>query len=138
LTTHVITKQYRQNFAFIRIKGIIPNPVNARQYSFDLKCLIDTGFYGGIYVPKVFFANAQLIGVTPRPTTVTLADGSEITAYVCLAYLQQIENYSFQSPGKPIFLVIYGHKTGKLIGMDAMQHFSVLFDGSANSFTINV
>ena len=137
MTTNIITKLYNsENFAFIRIRGIIQNPVNLRQYPFDLECLIDRGFYGGIYVPKIFLAHADLIDVTPRPTTVTLADGSLIAAHVCVAYLTQIEDYSFESPGIPTSLVIYGDKTGELIGVDAMQHFSVLFDGPANNFTI--
>lgn len=138
MTSNIIKKQYRANFAFIRAKGVIPNPVNLRQYPFDVKCLIDTGFYGGIYVPNVFIANAKVIGVNPRPTTATLADGSKVAVHVCLAYLQQIENYCFPPLGKAIFLVIRGYDSEGLMGVDALQHFSVLFDGPANSFTITL
>lgn len=138
LATKVIRKNYSSNFAFVRVRGIVPNPENARQFPFEAECLIDTGFYGGVYLPDSFLSDAKTIGVTPTPTNITLADGSEIVAHVCAAYLLQIEDHKFNWPGKPIFLVIYGNKSDELIGMNSLKHFPVLFDGPNSCFTISL
>jgi len=131
-----IDKKYRSKFAFAKIKGIIPNPVTGQQFPFDFECLVDTGFYGGFFVPNWFVSNAKSIGVNPYPTTITLADGTDIPALTCAAYLQQIEDYCFPSPGKLTFLVIYKKKCDEVMGMDALQYFSVLFDGPNQTFKL--
>ena len=103
------------------------------QIPFNADCLIDTGFYGGIFLPNTFIDDARSIGVEPA-TTVTLADGSEIVAHVCAGYLQKIDDYFFANPGKPIFIVIYGNQSGEVLEMDTLQYFSVLFDGPNQLF----
>jgi predicted aspartyl protease len=134
----VTRRNYVGNFAYLHASGIIPNPLNGRQAPFNADCMVDTGFYGGIFLPDTFLIDARSIGVEPAATTVTLADGTDIVAHVCAGYLQSLENHDFAAPGKPIFVVIYGHEPGEIIGMNLLQYFSVLFDGPNNSLSLSV
>jgi predicted aspartyl protease len=134
----VIQKEYVSNTAWMQVKGVIPNPVNGRQTPFNVKCLIDTGFYGGVFLPNSYLLDIKSIGIEPTATTITLADGSEIVANVCAAYLQEIENYTFALPGKPIFVVIFGNEPGEVLGMNTLQHFSILFDGPNQRYIVKI
>jgi predicted aspartyl protease len=133
-----IRKKYVSNSAYLHVFGVVPNPSNGRQVPFNAECLVDTGFYGGIFLPNTFIIDARSIGVEPVATSVTLADGSEIIAHVCAGYLQKIENHDFDMPGKPIFIVIYGNEPGEVLGMNSLQHFILLLDGPNQCFTITL
>ena len=115
----------------------MPNPYNGQQVPFQAKCLIDTGFDGGIFLPDSFLSDARSIGVEPSVTTLALADGSQIVAHVCAGYLQEIERHVFALPGIPILVAIYGHDPSEVIGMNTLQHFSILFDGPNQRYTLN-
>lgn len=133
-----INRNYRNRKAYIRVKGAIVNPETMRQVPLDFECRIDTGFDGGILVPDLYRMDARSVGVEPSITNITLADGSRIPAYVCVAYLQEIEECSLPLPGKPVLVVICGNRKGELLGMDTLKYCSVLFDGPGQAFTMNV
>ena len=84
-TNKIITKKYNNKKAFIKIKGAIINPVNGRQLPIDCDCRIDTGFDGGLMIPFWHKEEIESINVQPRPTTITVADGNKIPAFVCAA-----------------------------------------------------
>jgi predicted aspartyl protease len=117
---------------------MIPNPTNGRQVPFNAECMVDTGFYGGIFLPDTFLIDLRSIGVEPSATAVMLADGTEIVAHVCAGYLQSLENHDFSMPGKPIFAVIFGNEPGEIIGMNLLQYFAVLFDGPNQSLSLSL
>jgi len=135
--TVALHKKYKNKSAKVRIVGAIQNPENMRQTPLDFECRIDTGFDGGIMVPHWYRSDAQTIGVEPSVTNITLADGSKIPAYVCAAYIHEIDKHSFSHPGKTVILVMCGNRKGELLGMDALKHCSVLFDGPKQAFTIS-
>jgi hypothetical protein len=134
----IIKKKYSSNSAYVQCFGIVTNPSNGRQVPFNAECLVDTGFYGGIFLPNTFMLDARSIEVEPVATTVTLADGSEIIAHVCAGYLQRIEGHDFDAPGIPIFLVIYGNVPGEVLGMNVLQNFTILFDGPNQCFALTL
>jgi len=133
-----IRKNYRNKSAFIEIEGIIPNPLTLAQVPLRFECRIDTGFDGGIFVPVRYKSDSEAIGVKPTVTNITLADGSKTPAYVCAAYLQAIDKRGFESPGKPVILVMCGFREGKMLGMDALKYCTILFDGPNQNFTMNI
>lgn len=133
-----INRKYKNRRAYIRIGGVIRNPKTARQIPLSFECRIDTGFDGGIFVPHWYRSDAQSIDVEPRITNITLADGSRISAYVCAAYLQNIDTCRFPPPGKPVTLVMCGNRKGELLGIDALKYCTVLFDGPKQAFTIKI
>jgi len=135
--TITINKRYKNKSANVRIVGAIQNPQNMRRTPLDFECRIDTGFDGGILVPHWYRSDAQTIGVEPSITNITLADGSKIPAYVCAAYIHKIDTYTFPPPGKTAILVMCGNRKRELLGMDALKHCSVLFDGPKQTFTIS-
>jgi predicted aspartyl protease len=134
----VIRKTYLANSAYLRAFGVVTNPVNGRQVPFNTECLVDTGFYGGIFLPNSFMNDARSIGVEPVATPVTLADGNEIIAHVCAGYLQRLEDHDLGLPGKPIFIVISENASGDVLGMDTLQHFTILFDGPNQHFILTL
>ena len=136
--TVTLNKKYKKQKAYVRIKGIIQNPETIRQTPLDFECQIDTGFDGGIFVPHWYRSDAQSIKVEPRLTNITLADGRKVPAYVCAAYMQNIDSYTFPPPGRPVMLVMCGNRKGHLLGMDALKYCSILFDGPKQTFTINI
>jgi len=133
-----INKKYKNKKAYIKVKGAILNPETMRQIPLDFECRIDTGFDGGILIPKWYRPDAKSIGVEPSITNITLADGSKIPAYVCVAHIQQIDTCSLPLPGKPVVLVMCGSREGELLGMDALKYCTVFFDGPGQAFTMNV
>jgi len=133
-----ICKNYRKKAAYITIEGTIPNPQTAAQVPLRFECRIDTGFDGGVLVPVRYKSDTQSIGVRPTITNMTLADGQKINVYVCAAYLQAIEKCVFESPGKPILLVMCGLREGQFLGMDALKYCTILFDGPKQNFTIDI
>lgn len=133
----MINKNYKKKSAYVNIEGIIQNPRNMRQTPLNFECRIDTGFDGGIFVPHWVRSDAQTIGVEPSITNLILADGSKIPVYVCAAHLRKIDTHVYSSPGKPVMLVMGGNRKGKLLGMDALKHCSVLFDGPSQAFEIS-
>jgi hypothetical protein len=66
----------------------------------------------------------------------TVADGSEVPAFVCAAHIQEIENHTFPMPGQPVKLVMCGNWKGVLFGMDALKQSTVLFDGPNQEYVI--
>jgi len=133
----ILNKKYKKKKAYVRVKGIIQNPVTIRQTPLDFECRIDTGFDGGILVPHWYRSDAQSIKVEPSVTNITLADGSKTPAYVCAAYIQNIDKYTFPPPGKPVTLVMCGNRKGKLLGMGTLKYCSILFNGPKQTFTIS-
>ena len=134
----VLNKKYKNRKAYIRVKGAILNPETVRQIPLDFECQIDTGFDGGILVPDSYRLDAESISVEPSITNITLADGSKVPAYVCVAYIQGIDAHSLPLPGKPVVLVMCGNRKSELLGMDTLKYCTVLFDGPGQAFTMNV
>lgn len=138
MTTPKITinKKYSNKKAFIEVKGVIRNPQNLRQVPLTVKCRIDTGFDGGMLVPHWHLSDAKSVGVNPTVTNIVMADGRKVTAYVCVAHLQEIEANTLPAPGIPIILVMCGSRKGNLLGMDSLKAGIISFDGLAQAFTL--
>lgn len=133
-----IIKKYKNKKAYIRVKGAILNLETSRQIPLDFECQIDTGFDGGIMVPDSYNLEAKSINVEARVTSITLADGSKVPAYVCAAHIQEIDTHILPLPGKAVMLVMCGNRKSELLGMDALKHCTVFFNGPNQTFTINV
>jgi len=88
-------------------------------------------------IPYWHKGELQSIGVEPRPTNIIVADGSKIPAFVCVAHMQEIDSFSFSMPGRPVMLVMCGNWPGVLLGMDALKHSTILFDGPNQAYTMN-
>ena len=131
-----ISKNYSNKRAYLKVKGVIQNPVNLRQVPLDFECRIDTGFDGGIMVPHWHLSDAQSIGIEPSITNIILADGRRIPAYVCVVHLQEIETYNIPPPGIPMILVMCGSRKGTLLGMDLLKNHVISFDGPNQAFTL--
>jgi predicted aspartyl protease len=136
-TSKVINKKYRDKKAYIKIKGAIINPLTNRQVPLDYECRIDTGFDGGIMIPYWHKNQIQSIDVEPRITSITVADGSRIPAFVCVAHIHEIDSCSFSMPGRPVMLVMCGNWPGVLLGMDTLKYSKIVFDGPNQQFVMN-
>ena len=133
-----VTEAYKNKTACVTIKGVILNPQTMRQSPLDFECMVDTGFFGGIFVPEWYKSNAESIGVVPSLANITLADGNRVPAYVCAAYLQEVDGCDFAPPGKPVVLVMRGTNSPELLGMDALKHCTIFLDGPKQSFTLTI
>jgi len=137
--TREISREYRNSSAYVRMKCVIQNPQTASQVPLDFStCRIDTGFDGGVLVPQWHRSDAEVAGVEPRITNLTLADGSRIPAYVCAVFLQSVDDITFAPPGRPMILVMCGNRRSPLLGMGALKYCTILFDGPNQRFTIRV
>jgi len=134
LATVVDKKNYDNGHAVIYVTITIPKLLKNHQIQVDINCVIDTGFDSGILLPDTVAPNREIIDKLPQ-TVLRLADESEITAFVCVGYIQKIDNHPFTNPGKPVTVIIY-RQAGGLVGMDTLKHFSVTFDGFSQRFTI--
>jgi hypothetical protein len=65
-----------------------------------------------------------------------LAGNVPVTAHHCFGYLQKIGNYELPPPGIEITLVFQGNRAQGLLGLEAISHWVVTFDGPAQSFKI--
>lgn len=137
MSSKTINKKYRENKAFIKIKGAVMNPLTAAQVPLDCECRIDTGFDGGLMIPWWHQSEIETINVEPRFTNITVADGRTIPAVVCVAHLQEIDSHSFPMPGKPVMLVMCGNLEGSLLGMDTLKYSTILFDGPKQEYAMN-
>lgn len=133
-----INKSYRDKRAYIRVRGVILNPINSRQFPLSFECRIDTGFDGGLLIPKWHLSDAKSIDVEPSITSITLADGSKVPVYVCVAHIQEIDTYNLPLPGKPVMIVMCGNMKSQLLGMDVLKYGTILFDGPGQAFTMTV
>jgi predicted aspartyl protease len=134
---NVIKKKYRNKRAYVKVRGAIINPITTRQIPLDCECRIDTGFDGGIMLPLWQLNELRAINIEARLTNITVADGSKVPAYVCVAHIQEIENHPFPMPGRPVMLVMCGNKEGVLLGMDSLKYSTILFDGPNQAYTMN-
>ena len=108
-----------------------------RQIPLNCECRIYTGFDGGIMIPYWHKDEIQSIDVEPRITNITVADGSQVPALVCVAYIQEIDSCSFSMPGRAVMLVMSGNWPGTLLGMDTLKYSKILFDGPKQEFTMH-
>lgn len=133
-----IEKPYKDERAYLKIKGIIQNPQTMGQTPIDVEGRIDTGFDGGLFVPISYKSDLEIIKVIPRKTNITLADGRKIPAEVCFAYVQQIDNIELPAPGLPISLVICGDLRGHLIGMNFLKNCITRLEGPSQKLAMTV
>jgi|GEM_PF-1577478 predicted aspartyl protease len=131
----IINKPYTRTGPFLDVKVLILNPHTNQQTSFDQVCLVDTGFSGGLHVPRSREAEIRLIGVEATPTTVSLAGGVPGTGYVCFAYVQRIEDFWFPMPGIETELLIRGEEPA-LLGRDILKSMIAEFDGPRKLLSI--
>jgi hypothetical protein len=136
--SNIINKKYEKKKAYIKIKGSIINTYNARQVPLNCECRIDTGFDGGLLIPFWHKDEIQSIDVQPVATTMTVADGRKIPAFVCAAHIQEIETRTFPMPGRAVMLVMCGNYPGVLLGMDALKQSTIFFDGPNQEYTIKL
>ena len=128
-------KEYINNSACVDVVGVLINPLTGKKIPFKTLCTIDTGFSDGVFLPDVFIQKIEATGAKLFEKNTTLADGTEINVKVCMGYLQKIDNCVLKCE-KEIVIVMYEKTLGELLGMGALQYFSVTFNGSQQSFTI--
>ena len=107
-----ISHPYRGNAAFVNVKGAIQNPRTGNRAPFEFECMVDTGFFSGLYYEESLRSDAKIIGVDPFPTTIRLADGKEVPAYSCVAYLEEINGFKLPPPGLKITLFMKRQSDG--------------------------
>lgn len=133
-----IVDKYSKNSAYITVKGAIINSQTHNRAPFSFKCLIDTGFtIGGLYYEETLRSDAKIVGVTPTIATIRLADGSPVSAYVCMAHIEKINNIELPPPGIKVQLFMRGSGRG-FIGMEALGSWIFLLDGPNKTFKIKI
>lgn len=125
----MIERVYSEGKPFVTARIAIINPRTSKATSFEERCWVDTGFDGGVHVPNFRRSEATMVGVEPRPATLTLAGGVRAPGYICLAYLQQIENYEIPIPGIETELIIQGTQKYGLIGLMILKNWIAKFNG---------
>lgn len=123
-----INKRYRNNAAYVMVRGYIINRRTLQQCPFTIECLVDTGFSSGLFADENLRADALVIGVNPSLTNISLANGRPISAYICEAYIEGIESYNFSPPGKKVPLYM-ASRNKKYIGMEALKYWVTNFNG---------
>jgi len=131
-----LIEHYRDNAAYVRVKGVIINPQSSGgRAPFNIECMIDTGFSSGLYSEESLRSDAEIVGVTPFPTEIRLGDGSKVPAYTCVAHIEEIGAYRLPPPGLKVTLFMRGTRKGYL-GMEALKSCVTLFDGPAQELKI--
>ena len=125
-----IAGKYRDNAAFVRVKGAIINPQNGSRAPLNFECKVDTGFTSGLYYEESLRSDAEIVGVTPFPTKIRLADGSKVSVHTCVAYIEEINSFRLPPPGLKVTLYMRGLRKG-YIGMEALKSCLTQFDGHA-------
>jgi hypothetical protein len=132
-----LESRYQNNAAHVNVRGYFENSSTHQRTSFNITCKVDTGFYSGIYSFESLRSDAQIIGVNPVLTTIRLADGSEVPVYLCLAYIEKINEVTLPLPGKIVQLFMRG--TGfSYLGMEALHDWITLFDGPTQTLKIKI
>lgn len=125
----IFHRRYLSERPFVNVKISVINLKTNKISTFEQDCWIDTGFSGGVHVPEFRRSDVQLVDVTPRLTAITLAGGVRARAYVCLAYLQQIESLVLPSPGIEVELIMQGRLNYGLLGLNVLRRWIVKFNG---------
>ena len=125
----IFERGYSANKPFVRARIAIINPRTGELASFEERCWVDTGFDGGIHVPNFRRSEATMVGIIPSLATLTLAGGTRVPGSVCLAFLQQIENYKLPPPGIETELIIQGTQDYGLLGLEILKNWIAQFDG---------
>lgn len=133
----VIIKDYRNNALYVRVQGAIVNPITHRRAPFSFECMIDTGFFSGLYYEATLRSDAETVDVVSHPTTIHLADGTPVAAHTCIAYIEKINDYTLPPPGIPVTLYMRGTRRG-FIGMEALKSFIILLDGQKQELKIRL
>jgi len=129
MTSRLFQKAYTREKPFVSVRISVVNPYTSTISTFDDRCWVDTGFFGGIHVPEFRISDVRTANITPRLTTVTLAGGVRARAHECLAYLQQIESLALPSPGMEVELIMQGHSSYGLLGLEVLKRWIVKFNG---------
>lgn len=129
--TQIFAKHYSEGKPFIWVRIAVMNERTGQVTTFEQRCWVDTGFSGGIHVPAFRRSDAEIIGVKPKPTTVTLAGGVRRPGHVCLAFIQKIEDHEITSPGLEAELVMQGRSRYGLLGLEVLKNWVAKFDGPA-------
>jgi hypothetical protein len=135
LNTWSIEGGYQNNAAYVTVKGAIINPRTMNRAPFSFECMIDTGFFSGLYYEEGLRSDALIVGVNPVLTTIRLADGSIVPAYTCVAQIEEINDFKLRPPGIKVTIFMRGLRKGYL-GMEALKSFVTLFDGPAQKYKI--
>jgi predicted aspartyl protease len=105
-------------YPFIRIRVTIRQPIAANQQILDLEAMIDTGFDGGVVIPKSLLDPA----LTPvRYLPWSLADDSELLL-PAFAGIVEIGNL----PSFPTVVMPLSEDT--LVGRHVIDNYRVIFD----------
>ena len=129
------SKDYRSNAAYVRVEGAIINPNTLNRAPFSFECMIDTGFFSGLYYEASLQSDALTVDIVPAPTTIQLADGTPAAAHTCIAHIEKINDHALSSPGIPVTLYMRGTGRGYM-GMEALKSFIVLLDGPSQKLKI--
>ena len=130
-----LSKDYRNNAAYVRVQGAIINPNTMNRAPFSFVCMIDTGFFSGLYYEASLRSDALTVDVVPNSTTIQLADGTRVAAHTCIATIEKINDYALPFPGIPVTLYMRGTGRG-FMGMEAMKSFIVVLDGPSQKLKI--
>lgn len=133
---HIFEDSYTQGKPFIRAKIGIVNPENSRQTTIDTVFWIDTGFDGGIHVPRTFESDATSVGISLLAGNIGVAGGRTEPTNRCFAYLQQIGDFELPAPGIEAEIIFHGTDRHGLIGLDILKNWTTKFDGLNQLFKI--
>lgn len=127
---------YTNGKPYVKARVVIVNPENLRQTTIEKEFWIDSGFDGGIHIAQFHMSEITMIGVSPVPGPIGVAGGERRQAYHCLAYLQQIGEFEFPSPGIEVMLVLHGSARHGLLGLEVLKHWTTKLDGQNQSLSI--
>ena len=136
--SRIINKLYKNKRAYLKIRAIIPNPQTHERTPLFFEGIVDTGFDGGLFVPETFKSDLDIVNVTPRKTSLILADGRKIPVETCFIYLQEIDGIRLPAPGIAVQLVLGGKLKGHLIGMDLLKHCITEFNGPSQTLNLKI
>lgn len=115
-------------------KYILEAELSIESLVFPVALQADTGFNGGIFLPKSYSERLEQNNIYGYIAPLRLADGSRILAKTYLGAIKKISEYQF-NPAILISVFCYGDSTS-LVGLEVLNQWISEFHGPENNLTL--
>lgn len=107
---------------------VVENSTNFRRLPISHDFLIDTGFNLDLFVSADYKPQVDDLGVRVYPTSITVADGRQVPAWVCSAELHQLGKEKFD-PALRAELMMCGISAEAVLGLRLLTKWIAEFHG---------